>query len=136
ARMGRRRSRPGLVLHQLAGGAHRWRTALCLVRGRANGAHRGQVLRRAGSAVCYSTRARPARRASGDDRRASEVELVTQTADGHQVLGVRRIRFDLAPKPFDVDVERLRVADVVGPPDPVDELAAREYATGVAQQQL
>ena len=45
---------------------------------------------------------------------------------------VRWVRLDLRAQPFDVDVERLGVADIVAAPDAVDELHPGEHAAAVA----
>src|SRR4051794_31028401 len=46
-------------------------------------------------------------------RVGSALELVAEPADGLQVHRRTRLRLDLRAQPLDVDVERLRVADVV-----------------------
>ena len=50
--------------------------------------------------------------------------------------GLGRVRFDLGPEPLHVDVQGLGVANVVGAPDPVDQLHPGKDAVGVAQQDL
>src|SRR5699024_4656625 len=67
---------------------------------------------------------------------AAGFELVAQPAHGDQALRVAGVVLDLRAQALDVHVEGLRVADVVGSPDPVDELAAGEDAIDVAQQHL
>ncbi len=59
------------------------------------------------------------------------LELVAESANGHQVHRVGGVGFDLGPQPLDVDVERFGVSDVVGAPDPVDQLATGEYSPSV-----
>ena len=68
--------------------------------------------------------------------RALRVELVAQAAHGRQADRVGRVGLDLGAQALDVDVEGLGVADVVGAPDAVDQLAAGEHAAGVAQEVL
>ena len=64
-------------------------------------------------------------------RQRSNVPVIMLTARDSEVDKV--VGLDLGPQPLHVDVERLGVADVVGAPDPVDELAAGEHPAGVAQ---
>src|SRR4051794_17478522 len=66
----------------------------------------------------------------------SQVELVAQPAHRDEVLRLAGVGLDLGPQPLHVDVEGLGVADVVGAPDAVDELAAGEHPSGVAQEHL
>ena len=54
--------------------------------------------------------------------RGSGLELVAQPPHGDDVRRVGRVGLDLRPQPLDVHVEGLGVADVVGAPDPVDQL--------------
>ena len=63
------------------------------------------------------------------------LEFVTQSAHGHQHCRLRRIGLDLGPQAFDVDVQRLGVADVIRTPDPVDQLPPRQNPSRVAHQQ-
>src|SRR5215203_3379063 len=68
--------------------------------------------------------------------RRSALELVAQPADGDQIARVGGVRFDLCPEPLDVDVEGFGVADIVGAPHPVNQLAAGQHPACVAQQKL
>src|SRR3954452_20364391 len=58
---------------------------------------------------------------SARQKRASGRVLVAQAADGDDAAGRRRFGLDLRTQPLDVHVEGLGVADVIGPPDPVDQ---------------
>src|SRR5690606_9110648 len=62
----------------------------------------------------------------------SQVEFVTQPAHGDQIDGGTGVGLELRAQPLHVHVEGLGVADVVGAPDPVDELTAGEHATRIA----
>src|SRR3954451_24031240 len=73
---------------------------------------------------------------SGYVAELSALELVAEAADRLQVHRRTRLGLDLRAQPLDMDVEGLRVADVVRAPDPVDQLLAGEHAADVAQQQL
>src|SRR5699024_5433935 len=53
---------------------------------------------------------------------AAGFELVAQAPHGHQVHRVPRVLLDLGAQALDVHIQGLGVADVVGPPDPVDQL--------------
>src|SRR3954471_12311972 len=64
------------------------------------------------------------------------LELVADSTNGHEGSGLRRFGLDLGAQSFDMDVERLGVTDVVGAPDAVDQLTAREHPSRVAQEQL
>ena len=78
---------------------HRWRTALCLLRGRADGAHRGKCLHDELARLCAARLEQGlVAEHPGDDGCASEVELVTPARGRSPDTGVRRIRFDLAPE--------------------------------------
>src|SRR5918995_4509601 len=63
-------------------------------------------------------------------------ELVTEATYGEQVPRVVLVVFELAAQPFHVDVERPRVAEVVGSPHFVDQELAREQATTAPQERL
>ena len=56
------------------------------------------------------------------------VDLVAEAAHGGQVPGMGRILLDLGAHALDVHVEGLRVADVIGAPDAVDELVSGHHA--------
>ena len=51
-------------------------------------------------------------------------------------VGCDGVVLDLRSHALDVDVERLRVADVVGAPDTIDEHFAREHAPGIGEQEM
>ena len=63
------------------------------------------------------------------------VEAVADPPDGGDQLGGRRVLLDVGPQPLDVDVEGLRVAEVVGAPDAVDQHVAGEQPAGVLHEQ-
>src|SRR5438477_2343926 len=63
-------------------------------------------------------------------------EAVAEAADRGDERGVGGVLLDLGPEPLDVDVEGLGVADVVRPPDPVDQRVTGEDSAGVGQEQL
>ncbi|SCE87065.1 hypothetical protein GA0070612_1762 [Micromonospora chokoriensis] len=65
--------------------------------------------------------------------RRSRLELVAQPPDGDDEAGRGRLRLDLGAQALDVHVKRLGVTDVVGTPDPVDELPPGEHPARVAQ---
>src|SRR5205807_5831146 len=55
------------------------------------------------------------------------LELVAETADGHDVAGLARVRLDLGAQTPDVDVDELAVAEVVVAPDPVEQPLPGEH---------
>src|SRR5690606_10243172 len=100
--------------------------AAAIRQGGTGAARRPATGRRAGRVTCA---ARGARSGLGPERPSllvGGVELVAEPAHGEDAARTRRIQLDLGAQPLDVDVEGLGVADVVGPPDAVDELAAGE----------
>ena len=66
---------------------------------------------------------------------AGSVEPVADPTDGGDQLGRGRVLLDVAAQSLDVDVEGLGVAEVVGPPDAVDEDVAGQQPAGVLHQQ-
>src|SRR4051812_38361054 len=69
-------------------------------------------------------------------RAGSRLELVAEAANRDDVARRGRLGFHLGAQPLHVDVQSLGVADVIGTPDTVDELAAGEHPARIAQQQL
>src|SRR5437870_7705887 len=68
--------------------------------------------------------------------RRSVHEAVAEPPHGDQMDGVVGIHLDLLAEPFDVDVERLRVAEVVGPPHLTDQIVACQEAPSAEQERL
>src|SRR6185312_3443276 len=68
--------------------------------------------------------------------RPSTDELVAEPAHREEMLGLVRVPLDLLPNPLHVDVEGLRVADVVVPPDPLDQELACEQSSRRPQERL
>src|SRR5699024_1493516 len=66
----------------------------------------------------------------------SGLELVAETAHRGEQSRLRGIDLDLRPQTFDMDVEGLRIADIVLAPDAVDELSAGHHSSGVAHEDL
>src|SRR5699024_10041458 len=66
----------------------------------------------------------------------SGLELVAETAHRGEQSRLRGIDLDLRPQTFDMDVEGLRIADIVLAPDAVDELSAGHHSPGVAHEDL
>src|SRR5437016_3852648 len=66
----------------------------------------------------------------------ARLEAVSETADGRDERRIGGVFLDLGPEAVDVDVEGLGVADVVRPPDPVDQRVAGEDPTGIGQEKL
>src|SRR5699024_6698611 len=66
----------------------------------------------------------------------SGLELVAETAHRGEQPRLRGIDLDLRPQTFDMDVEGLRIADIVLAADAVDELAAGHHSSGVAHEDL
>src|SRR5690606_13001562 len=59
-----------------------------------------------------------------------------EAAHGHEHTWLGRNLLDPGAQTLDVDVEGLRVAEVVFAPHPVDELSAGEHPAGVPHQHL
>src|SRR5699024_10987275 len=69
-------------------------------------------------------------------RLGSGLELVAEPAHCGEQPRLRGIDLDLRPQTFDMDVEGLRIADIVLTPDAVDELSAGHHSPGVAHEDL
>src|SRR5699024_2403370 len=69
-------------------------------------------------------------------RLGSGLELVAKPAHCGEQPRLRGIDLDLRPQTFDMDVEGLRIADIVLTPDAVDELSAGHHSPGVAHEDL
>src|SRR4029077_20617772 len=63
-------------------------------------------------------------------------ELVAEPAHREEMLRLVRVPFDLLPNPLHVNVEGLRVADVVVSPDPLDQELACEQPAWRPQERL
>ncbi len=63
-------------------------------------------------------------------------ESVTDPPNGNDPLGAVRVALDACAQAPDMNIERLRIAHVVGTPHLLDELTAREDEAGVLDQQL
>lgn len=62
------------------------------------------------------------------------IDLVSETAHGSQILGVRRIFLDLGAHALDMHVERLGVAHIIRTPDAVDQLVTRHHTALVLHE--
>src|SRR5438128_941729 len=70
------------------------------------------------------------RAVSAAAERSSADELVAEPAHRQEVLGVVRVTLDLLADALHVDVQCLRVADVVVSPDALDQQLAGEQSAG------
>jgi hypothetical protein len=68
--------------------------------------------------------------------RRSVYELVPEPAHGQEVIGLMRVAFELAAQALHVHVQRAGVAEVVRPPDLLDQEVPREEPAFAAEEGL
>src|SRR5579875_3511703 len=78
----------------------------------------------------------PSEASAGRSARARDLEAVADAAHGGDERRPRGVRLDLRAQALHVDVERLRVADVVEAPDAVDQAVARHHPARVEEEVL
>ena len=81
-----------------------------------------------------SARTRTRRRGSSRVLVPGQLEAVSDSSDGRDESRRPSVRLEVGAQALDVHVEGLRVADVVGTPDPVDERVAGEHPPGVLDE--